>query len=465
MNPFSLFLRRCAILLFLFALMGNSALAASDPFPGFQCIQPNVAFWKKVYAEYPSSKGLIHDSQNLAIIYEVITLESDDTPGSSQTNECLLRSVKEKYRQILSGLAQGRPPSNPEEKRVAELFGPAPKAETLKAAAENIRFQRCLSDRFQAGLVRSGRYFEQIKDIFSQYGLPSDLAYLPHVESSYDYQAYSKSGAAGIWQLIRDTGSRFLTISSALDERRDPIIASHAAAKFLQGNYTKLESWPLALTAYNHGLTSVLRAKNSLMTFEKIYQEYDGPHFGFASKNFYAEFLAAREIAKNYRQHFKDLRLDEPVQARVFSMNTASGIKAVSSHFNVNIATLAELNPALLKPVWDGRLSVPKGYSLRLPKTAAAAEVLPPIPPSSPPASPPPAGQKSSRTHGVKQGDTLVAIAEHYGVSTRDLIALNQLGHDAVLKVGQKLQIPLPEDKRSPTKAKTRVAKKNAAGK
>jgi len=466
MKPLSLFLCCSALLLALFGLEGNSVEAASDPFPSFQCIQPNVAFWKKVYAEYPKSKGLIHDSQNLAIIYEVVTLETDDSTEGAQANERLLKSVKEKYRQILTSLAQGRPPSNPEEKRVAELFGPSCHTETLKAAAENIRFQRCLSDRFQAGLVRSGRYFEQIKDIFSQNGLPSDLAYLPHVESSYDYQAYSKSGAVGIWQFIRDTGSRFLTINSALDERRDPILASHAAAKFLQGNYTKLENWPLALTAYNHGLTSMLRAKNSLGTFEKIYQGYDGPHFGFASRNFYAEFLAAREIAKNYRLHFKDLRLDEPVQTKAVSMNNAIGIKAVSSHFNVPLSTLAELNPALLKPVWDGRQSVPKGYSLRLPKTAVAADRLAATLPPSPPVSPPvPVRQKASQVHGVKQGDTVVAIAERYGVSARDLIALNRLGRGAVLKVGQKLQIPSPEDNRSATKPKARVAQKNTAGK
>ena len=208
MNSSSLFYRWAIRVLFLAAFMANSAVAANDPFPSYPCIQANVAFWKKVYAEYPSTKGLIHDTQNLAIIYEVVSLEPADSREGAQANERSLKAVKEKYRQILSSLAQGQPPSNSEEQRVAGLFGPALKAETLRLAAENIRFQRCLSDRFQAGLVRSGRYFEQIKDIFSQYGLPSDLAYLPHVESSYDYMAYSKSGAAGIWQLIRATGSR-----------------------------------------------------------------------------------------------------------------------------------------------------------------------------------------------------------------------------------------------------------------
>lgn len=456
------------LLLLLVGFEANPVAAASDdPFPCYSCIGANVAFWKKVYADYPSTKGLIHDSQNLAIIYEVFSLGPDDSREGAQANERSLQAAKEKYRQILIALAQGRPPANSEEERVAGLFGPALKAETLMAAAENIRFQRCLSDRFQAGLVRSGRYFEQIKGIFSQYGLPGDLAYLPHVESSYDYQAYSKSGAAGIWQLIRATGSRFLTVNATLDERRDPILASHAAAKFLQGNYRKLESWPLALTAYNHGLTSMLRAKNSLGGYERIYQGYDGPRFGFASRNFYAEFLAAREVAKNYRQQFKGLRLDDPVVTKTVSVNNPIGIKELSGHFNVDIATLAELNPALLKPVWEGRKAVPKGYSLRLPPTVVAAERLAAAVPASPPAGPQ-AGPKPQRAqvHRVQQGDTLVAIAERYKVSAQDLIACNQLGRGAVLKVGQTLQVPTPEEKRTVKKTKAvRVAKKNAVAK
>lgn len=450
---FFILLHRYALLGLILGAMVKPTLAASDPFPSYSCIQPNVAFWKKVYAEYPSSRGLIHDSQNLAIIYEVVTLEGDDSAGYVQTNERLITAAKEKYRQLLSSLAQGRTPASLEEKRVAALFGPDLQVDTLQVAVENVRFQRCLSDRFQAGLIRSGRYFEQIKGVFSQYGLPSDLAYLPHVESSYDYQAYSKAGAAGIWQLMRDTGKRFLTINAAIDERRDPLLASHAAAKFLRGNYKKLESWPLALTAYNHGLTAVLRAKNSLGAYEKIYQEYDGPRFGFASRNFYAEFLAAREITKNYQKHFKDLRLDHPVQTREITINNAIGIKDVAGQFKIDIPTLAALNPALLPPVWDGRKYVPKGYTLRLPKTTMAREgtrlTTLPLSPTRPPAR-----LKAKPSHQVKPGDTITAIARRYRVSARELIAYNRLGGGSVLQVGQKLQIPVANEQLSSTKQK-----------
>ncbi|MDD5759062.1 MAG: transglycosylase SLT domain-containing protein [Desulfobulbaceae bacterium] len=453
-----------AVMLLLFSGgMDNSVAAASDPFPSYRVIQDNVAFWKKVYAEYPSSKGLIHDSQDLGVIYEVISLEENDCRDNAEGNERLQEAVKEKYRHILIALGQGRIPSNQEEKRVAALFGKAPSKERFTLAADNIRFQRCLRERFQAGLVRSGRYLEQIKAIFVQYGLPSDLAYLPHVESSYDYEAYSKAGAAGIWQLIPATGRRFLTISSAIDERRDPIIATHAAAKFLQGNYRKLESWPLALTAYNHGLTAMLRAKNTLVTYERIYQGYEGSRFGFASRNFYAEFLAAREIAKNHQKYFPGLCFDKPVQTKSVFLKNSINAKTAVGHFTIDAPTLAALNPAILETVWQGRRDIPRGYSLHLPqgriKVGHLAATLPLATDSSPTSR-----QKSPQAHRVRPGDTIHAIAARYDVSASQLIAHNQLDRDAVIRVGQKLQIPPPQDERQTKKSKTRVASKNAAG-
>lgn len=475
MNHLTSYLRGCLLLLCLSALLAAPA-AAADPFPHYPFLQANVDFWKKVYSQYPSAKGLIHDNQNLAIIYEVVSLAEGDTREAAQANERLVQGVKERYRQILLGLAQGRPPASQEERRVTELFGASATTATLLAAADNIRFQRCLSDRFQAGLIRSGLYLTQIKEIFEHHGLPSDLAYLPHVESSFDYQAYSKSGAAGIWQFIRATGSRFLTINATVDERRDPIQATHAAAKFLRGNHQKLDSWPLALTAYNHGLTSMLRAKNMHGTYENIYQHYSDSHFGFASRNFYAEFLAAREVAKNYRQYFPDLRLSAPQQTATFTVTRSASAKELASHLKVDIGRLSELNPALLAPVWEGRKPVPKGYTLRLPKDDAIAKSrnrasaetqnqrmterpgdefgapansskdsgavanVPALPP--PPATAPPATKNATQRHQVKKGETIASIAKRYGISQRTLIDKNRLGRRAAIRAGQTLHIP-----------------------
>lgn len=438
MKNFTTLFTYCIFFGLLIVFPPNSKAAKSDPFPVYACIESNVAFWTKVYSKYPSSQGLIHDINNLDIIYEIASLQDSSTAEGKQINESNITALKEKYQAILSRLAQKQQPSTPEEKRIARLFGAHATPATFLAAADNIRFQRCMSDRFRTGLIRSGRYLSHIKQILSTHGLPSDLAYLPHVESSFDYQAYSKAGAAGIWQLIPSTGRQFLTINNSVDQRRDPIIATHAAAKFIKGAYKKLGSWPLALTAYNHGPASMLRAKNALGGYENIYKKYDDSRFGFASKNFYAEFLAAREIARNYQRYFPGLRMDPPVPIKDVTVKRATGIKILAEQYKVSHKLLAELNPALEDSVVSGKRYVPKGYILHLPQTSRASSAFFSA------KKPPKIRQKptAEKIHLVKNGETLHKIAQRYGVSHKALTAYNQLNNAEFITVGQHLKIP-----------------------
>ena len=118
--------------------------------------------------------------------------------------------------------------------------------------------------------------------------MPVELSVLPHVESSFNPEAYSHVGAAGIWQFIRSTGKRYMQIDHLIDERMDPFASTKAAAKLLRHNYQLTQSWPLALTAYNHGVASMRRAINTLGTRDiaVIVRKYKGRAFGFASRNF-----------------------------------------------------------------------------------------------------------------------------------------------------------------------------------
>ncbi|MBI2115459.1 MAG: transglycosylase SLT domain-containing protein, partial [candidate division NC10 bacterium] len=118
------------------------------------------------------------------------------------------------------------------------------------------------------------------------------------MESTFNPQARSKAGAVGLWQFIRSTGKRYLSITRRRDDRRDPIRATEAAARLLRHNYEALGSWPLAIIAYNHGREGILSARAAVgsSAIEEIIARYTGPRFGFASKNFYAEFLAALEL-------------------------------------------------------------------------------------------------------------------------------------------------------------------------
>ena len=147
--------------------------------------------------------------------------------------------------------------------------------------------------------------------------MPGELGRVPFVESSFNYDAYSSVGAAGIWQFMPwSTAKLYMRVGSSIDERRDPIISTRAAAKYLEHAYSVLGAWSLAITSYNHGITRLsLKASKTVRTKDvaKIIKEYDGKAWGFASKNFFAEFLAALEVEKNYKRYFPNLELDRPV--------------------------------------------------------------------------------------------------------------------------------------------------------
>jgi len=421
--------------------------AEPDPFPVFACIQPNVSFWKKIYTQYPSDQGVIHDKRNLNIIYGVIELKNPELPGGRKTNRNRIERAKKKYKMILAKLMRSESTPGPEERQVAALFGPDAKSSDYQAAMRNIRCQVGQKDRFRRGIVRSGAYIDLIKRIFRESGLPEELAFLPHVESSFNTKAYSKFGAAGIWQFTRSTGRKYMRVGYAVDERRDPILSSYAAAKMLRSDYEKFKNWPMAITAYNHGATGMLRAQRKQGSYEKIFNHYRSRTFRFASRNFYSEFIAAVEAAKNYQLYFGNLKLDAPQKNTEVLLTGYASLADISRYLKLDIELLSRLNPALRKPVIHGQKYIPEGYRLRLPVESGQswerllAEFSEKIYKNK---------QKRSRIYTVRRGDTAGEIARMHGIKLSDLIAANDLGSRATIYVNQNLRIPVPEEKSVP---------------
>ncbi len=410
---------------------------ASEPFPLYPCIRPNVGFWEKVYSKYDTTHGIIHDGRNLGIIYEVIDLKKRGSRNAGRVNKKRIERAKKKYAGILRQLASNPSHGKRESRRVAALFGVGAKRDTYRQAMRNIRCQVGQRDRFREGLIRSGAYLGEIKRIFVSQGLPVDLAYLPHVESSFNPKAYSKFGAAGVWQFTRSTGKRFMLVNYTVDERWDPIRASHAAAKLLKSNYRKLGSWPLAITAYNHGVAGINRARKQKGGYESIFKNYRGRRFKFASRNFYSEFLAARKVAKKADRYFGRLKRHKPEKSRKTMLQGYASIGDISRHFGVGIKTLKRLNPALRPPVYRGQKYVPKGYTLRLPAGQGVRTVSLKIPKNIYQSR-----QKHSSIYLVRKGDTVGKIARMHGVRTDDIIIANHLSSRALIRPGQNLRIP-----------------------
>jgi membrane-bound lytic murein transglycosylase D len=334
-------------------------------------LEPNVRFWIDVYTKYPTTAGIIHDVQDLNIVYGVIDLLPQEKVGARQANQERIHAAKEQYKKLLEELAEGLGAEDGDKKRIADLFGAKAGPDKFREAVNNLRCQIGQQDRFERGLIRSGAYIHRIKAIFHAHGLPEDLSYLPHVESSFDVTAYSKAGAAGMWQFTPATGKRYLTVNRFVDERRDPIKASEAAAKLLKHNYERLGNWPMAVTAYNHGTAGMLRAKEEMGGYEAVFESYNGPLFKFASRNFYSEFLAARHVAKNHTQYFSHVQMNRTQEARKVITKGHASLADLSRRYEVDLETLRALNPALGQAVFKGQRQVPKGTMLRLPDDPA----------------------------------------------------------------------------------------------
>lgn len=390
-------------LLGLFALLpGPKNVQASSrhkQFPEYPIIRNNIAFWEKIYSVYSINSAVIHDQNDLTKIYTVVKLVDKDDSNAHRINKNRIDTAENKYSWILKRLAAGHRPATRDEARVAAMFkGPSARRDMF-IAANNIRAQIGQKERFHQGLIRSVAYIQKIRQIFRAYGLPPDLAYIPHVESSFNPYAYSKSGAAGIWQFTRSTGRHYLKINRHVDQRRDPIISTRAAAKLLKKNYEALGSWPLAITAYNYGTAGMLRAVEASGSYVNIFKHYREGYFKFASRNFYSEFLAAKNIAERFLRQY----------GRSRQIAATSRPLIIHGHKPIHLAR-------------KGRIKYIVSRSSR--RIRHIRPVLRP------------------RFYIVKQGDTASSIAAAHNISVDRLCRVNNLGPKALIRIGQNLKIP-----------------------
>lgn len=418
-------------------LLALSGVASAE-LPRPDGLSDAVDFWKKVYTEVDTNSGYIHDRRHLGVIYEKITFPEDMSNSERQDR---IDAIKTQYRRILSKLARAsRGSLSEKEQRVLGLWPEDVSRETLRLARKRLRFQLGQSDKFRESLVRSGAWKPYIREVLKEQGVPEELAALPHVESSYNPFAYSKVGAAGLWQFTRATGRRYLRINHVIDERLDPYLSSRAAAQLLRHNHSVTGNWPLAITAYNHGAAGMRRAARRMGTDDivKIVDGYRSRTFGFASRNFYAALLAAIEVDRNAREYFGELDPREPVSHETAELKAYVPADAIAQALEIEPSRLRELNSALMEPVWKGRKLIPRGYPLRLPEGAAAnGDWWDTVPLDRKYLS-----QLPDREHRVRRGETLSGIASRYGLTVRELAAYNNLSNRHFVRIGQRLQLP-----------------------
>lgn len=344
----------------------NAWVPGALPYPAQ--LAPQVRFWTRVYTEIDSSHGFLHDARHLDVVYRTVVLPA----GLSRASErAQLRPQAQRIADILAKLGRGeRQNLTPEQGAVLAAWPAETPDAVLRKAAHEVRYQAGQKEKFLAGLLRARLWKPYIQEIIDSHHLPRELAALPHVESSFDSLATSKAHAAGMWQFTPATAKRFMRMDAVIDERFDPLIATRAAAALLSENFRRTGAWPLAITAYNHGAEGMRRAVRKMGTTDlpTIIDGYNHRTFGFASRNFYTELLAAWEVSTHAEKYFGPLQtLMTPryVTVRCDAYYTAA---TLAQAFDVDIPTLQAHNPALRPAVWRGRQLVPQGYALRLPE-------------------------------------------------------------------------------------------------
>ncbi len=422
-----------------------------DIFPLHKDMVDAYQFWIKIYSKYNTNEYLIHDSKKMNIIYEVVKWkELDeskiDEPQSKEQKKFLKDKLKY-YKKILGELAALHPDTNKmnsEQNKIYKLLPGFKNKKDFSNAMKRLRIQKGQKNRFRRGLEVSGRYMPFLKKIFKKYDLPEELTILPHVESSFNYKAYSKAGAAGIWQFTRGTGKQYLKITYEIDERLDPILGTEAAAKLLKRNYEELGSWPLAITAYNHGFYGMKRALKKLKTKElnEIIKRYKSRYFKFASRNFYCEFIAAVHVVQNYEDYFQSIKFESPIQYNEFPLQQYIKYSTLTKHLNLDDRSFKKYNPALRASIYNNSKYIPRGYRLRVPVNMSVDSLMALIPGKEYFAK-----QKQSKYYHIRYGDTLSEIARRFGTTTDMLLAINNISNEHYIRRGMTIRIPGAKEK------------------
>lgn len=358
------------------------AARGTSEFPSPSGLRPAVNFWRQVFGVWRCNQVVLHDNEHLSIVYEVIDLPgavgSKLTPRQREFIVERRRRLENRLRELEYKVSQGELLTPLQQQLLTAITQAAEKA-ALAGASTRLRSQRGMRERFHQGMAISGRYEALFRQIFKEAGLPEGLAYLPHVESSFINHAHSSAGAAGVWQFLRSTGRLFLVINSAVDERYDPVLAARGAARYLKKAYEHLGDWGLAITAYNYGIGAMRHAKQQFGTdIEKIAHHYKGRRFGFASRNFYAEFLAVQSIITDLDRHFPEgVQFHPPMANERIRLTRSVSLTRLASLYGIAPHVLAKLNPALLPKAVKGHVALPAGTEIWLPQEAvvnAAAE-------------------------------------------------------------------------------------------
>lgn len=427
----------------------DPTLSESADFPRYPELQPVVAFWTKVFSVYSRNQSIIHSSIYPQKIYTV--LDFSDAAARMSAGEFAKYRDREEARakdqvndllKQVNALRQTPDKMNTEQRRIFALYGDVSGDNRFIDAVGTFRSQRGLKESTEVALKASEKYLPSMEATFRKYGLPVTLTRLPLVESSFNVDAYSKAGAAGIWQFIPSSARAYMRLNKIVDDRRDPWTSTDAAARHLRDDYAALHSWPLAITAYNQGRGGIARALAAIngTTVVDLIERSNAPNFGFAGRNYYAEFLAATDVERAYQKQNADELKKQTLRFDIVETRHYVPYETLRKLCGASDEMFHRLNPAYRPEVIEGKMYVPPGHLIRVPAGSAKTfEVAYAKLPKSEKYD----HQRVYYTlHRVKHGESMGKIARHYRVDLSKLLAANHMNRHSILRVGSVLHIP-----------------------
>ena len=322
----------------------------------------------ELYYRMDEDEGLLFDSEAPEVVFGKVALRN----LPAKTAEDSLAKARETLRLRIASLAATPEAEwNDAQKALRLNFPPAWSTGEIAVSAGRVAGHRGMRRTFRTSLETSLRYQDLMDSVFKAEGVPARLKFLAHVESRYNPEAVSPAGAAGMWQFLKSSGSRYLVIDERVDERFDPRASTLAAARFLKACRNYMSSWPLAIMAYNNGPGQMLDAVKETGSRDpsEIIRNYQAGSFGRVSRNYYAMFLAASSLGMKADELFPGFRKAKSPEPAIKTLKmehewTPRQLRILSGY---STAVLMKYNPALRPVVFERNLPVPMGFVLKLP--------------------------------------------------------------------------------------------------
>jgi membrane-bound lytic murein transglycosylase D len=364
--------------------------------------------------------------------------------------QALLQRLKEVQDQLAAEEAPGVEPGLKAQEEVVSISGDELRAELerVRAAEQGATYDYPidLNDKvltwvslfsttkrgfMENALGKASMYMPMIRQVFAEEGVPSDLAYLAVIESGFRNEAKSRAKAVGMWQFIRSTGRIYgLTANAWVEERRDPVKATRAAARYLKRLYEITGDWYLAASSYNAGPLTLERAIQNLGT-RNFWDLARSRWLRTETKNYIPELCAAILVGRNPERYGLTIVPLTPYTYETVTVSSMTSLTVLARYAGTDLAALKALNPELLRgstPPGTYQLRVPPGKAMDFMRQLAHM----------------PAGKRLDfKSYIVRKGDTLAKVAKRFKLAPEDLLEANDITAKQ-FRPGRRVQVPPP---------------------